>query len=48
MTEMQQILTGMNELNERIQQAEARPTEAERHAQATQQEFARLQQAGTK
>ena len=33
---MQQILAGMNELNERAQNAEARTTEA-----ATQQEFAR-------
>ena len=40
MTEMQQILGGMNELNERAQQAEASATEAERQAQATQQEFA--------
>ena len=40
---MQQILAGMNELNERVQNAEARATEAERQAQATQQELARSQ-----
>ena len=37
MTDMQQILPGMNELNENVQDAEARATEAERQAQATQQ-----------
>ena len=45
MTDMQ-ILAGMNELNERVQN-EARATEAERQAQATQQELARSQ-AGVK
>ena len=48
MTEMQQILAGMNEFNERVQQAEARATEAERQDLATQQDFARLHQAGAK
>ena len=43
MTEMQQILAGINELNERVQNAEARATEAERQAQATQQELTRSQ-----
>ena len=43
MTEMQQILAGMNELNETVQKDEARATEAERQAPATQQEFARSQ-----
>ena len=33
MTDMQQILAGMNELNETSQNAEARATEAERQAQ---------------
>ena len=47
MTDMQQILAGMNELNERVQNAEAWATEAERQAQATQQELARSQ-AGVK
>ena len=47
MTEMQQNLVGMHELNERVQNAEARATEAERLAQATQQELARSQ-AGVK
>ena len=47
MTEMQQILAGMSELNERVQNAEARATEVERQAQATQQEWARSQ-AGAK
>ena len=47
MTERQQILAGMNELNERVQNTEARATEAERQAQATQQELTRLQ-AGVK
>ena len=47
MTDMQQILADMNELNERVQNAEARATEAERQAQATQQELARSQ-AGVK
>ena len=41
MTEMRQILACMNELNDRAQNAEARATEAERHAQATQQELVR-------
>ena len=36
MAELQQMLVGMNELNERVQNAEARATEAERQAQATQ------------
>ena len=45
--DMQQILAGMNELNERVQNAEARATEAEQHAQATQQELVRSQ-AGVK
>ena len=44
---MQQIHAGMNELNEREQNAEARATEAERQAQATQQELVRSQ-AGVK
>ena len=45
---MQQILAGMNELNERVQNGEARATEAERRqAHATQQELARSQ-AGVK
>ena len=43
MTDMQQIFAGMNELNERVQNAEAQATEAERQAQATQQELARSQ-----
>ena len=47
MTDMQQILAGMNELNERVQSAEARATEAERQAQATQQELVRSQGMGT-
>ena len=42
---MQQILAGMNELNERAQNAEARVTEGERQAQATQQGLARSQAA---
>ena len=44
---MQQILAGMSEWNERVQNAEARATEPERQAQATQQELARSQ-AGVK
>ena len=44
---MHQILAGTNELNERVQNAEARATEAERQAQVTQQELARSQ-AGVK
>ena len=47
MTDMQQILAGMNELNERVQSAEAPATEAERQAQATKQELRRAQ-AGVK
>ena len=47
MTDMQQIFVGMSELNERAQNAEARAIEAERQAQATQQELARSQ-AGVK
>ena len=47
MAQVQQILAGMNELNQRIQNAEARATAAERQAQATQQELARSQ-AGVK
>ena len=43
MTDVQQILAGMNELNERVRNAEARATEAERQAQATLQELARSQ-----
>ena len=43
MTDVQQIITGMNELNERLASAKERATEAERHAQTTQQEFARSQ-----
>ena len=43
MTEMQQILAGMNELNQMVQKAEARATEAERQAPATQLELARSQ-----
>ena len=41
MTDMLQIFAGMNELSEGAQNAEARATEAERQAQATQQECAR-------
>ena len=41
MAEIHQILDGMNELSERVQNLEARATEAERQAQATQQEGAR-------
>ena len=48
MAELQQIFDGMNELNERVQHAEARATEAEKQAQATQQEFGRSQHAGAK
>ena len=48
MMEMQQLLAGMIELNERARVAEARPTDAEQQAQATQQELARSQQAGAK
>ena len=44
---MQQVLAGMKELNERVQNAVARATEAERQTQATQQERARSQ-AGVK
>ena len=40
MAELQQILAGRNELNEKVQNAEARATEAERRAQATQHELA--------
>ena len=47
MTDVQQILAGMNELSERVQNFEARATEAERQAQATQQELTRSQ-AGVK
>ena len=47
MTDKQQIFAGMNELNERLQNAEAPATEAERQAQATQQELTRWQ-AGVK
>ena len=36
MADMQQVVVGMNEFNERVQNAEARATEAERQAQATQ------------
>ena len=43
MTAIQQILVGMNELNERGQNAESVATEAERQGQATQQELARSQ-----
>ena len=43
MTYMQQIIAGMNELNEKVQNAEARATEAERQAQATQQGLTRAQ-----
>ena len=43
MTEMQQILVGMNKLNERVHNAEARATEAERQAQEIQQELVRAQ-----
>ena len=43
MTDMQQILAGMSELNERVQNAEVRVTQAERQAQASQQERARSQ-----
>ena len=44
--DMQQILAGMNELNERVQNSEVQATEGEREAQATQ-ELARSQ-AGVK
>ena len=37
MSKLHQTLAGMNELNERVQNAEARATEAERQAQATPQ-----------
>ena len=47
MTDMQQNLAGTNELNERVQNAEARATDSERQAQATQQELARSE-AGVK
>ena len=47
MTEMQQNVPGMNELNEREKNAEARATEVERQAQATLQELARWK-AGVK
>ena len=47
MTDMRQILAGMNELKEREQNAEVQATEAERQAQATQQELERSQ-AGVK
>ena len=36
-------MAGMNELNQRVQNAQARATAAERKAQATQQELARSQ-----
>ena len=36
MTDVQQIITGMNELSERLANAEVRATEAERQAQTTQ------------
>ena len=42
----QQVLAGMNELNERVQDAEARATEAEPQAQATQQELERRKLEG--
>ena len=45
--DMQQILAGMNELNESVQNAEAPATETERQAQATQQDLIRSQ-AGVK
>ena len=47
MTDLQSIFAGMNEWNERGQNAEARATEAVREAQTTQQDFARSQ-AGVK
>ena len=47
MMEMQRLLVGMSELNERVRAAEARATDAERQAQATQQEVARSPQAGS-
>ena len=47
MTDMQQILAGKNELNERVQNADVRATEAERQALATRHELARSQ-AGLK
>ena len=47
MAEIHQILDGMNELSERVQNLEAGATEAEGQAQATQQELARSQ-AGVK
>ena len=47
MTDTQQIFAGMNELNERGQNAEARATEGEREVQATQQEL-EGSQAGVK
>ena len=47
MTDTQQIFAGMNELNERGHNAEARGIEGEREVQATQQELVRSQ-AGVK
>ena len=47
MNDMQQILAGVNDLNERRRVAEVRATEAERQAQAIQQELTRSQ-AGVK
>ena len=47
MTDMQQTLAGMNDLSERVQNAEARAAEAEQQAQATQHELTRSQ-AGVK
>ena len=41
MTDMQQILAGMNELNERVQNAETKATDFERQAHVTQQKLAR-------
>ena len=41
MTEKQQLIVGVNELNETVRAAEARATEAERQAHAAQQELAR-------
>ena len=48
MTDMQQLLLGANQLTESVRISEAQATDAERQAQATQQELARSQQAGAK
>ena len=43
---MQQVIAGMTELSERILATEVRAAEAERQAQATQQELMRSQARG--